>query len=314
MPIYTRNGTVANIYARGQGTVDTVRARVFEVDPVLGPRTLSRTVFDSSSNVPNAGPVADWVSAEALNADFGLPIWSGTRSFYPLRNTSTDPTNTSWRAIDWGGNGAGTDFYVFIANDGLYTNTPIINANSMFFNSTTLDDSDLSFWDVSSVTTMRSMFQSTTVFNQDIGSWDVSNVTDMNGMFAQTTAFNQDIGSWDVSNVTDMFNMFNRAAAFNNNGQDLNGWDVSNVTTMNSMFYVATAFNQDIGSWNVSSVTNMSSMFNFTAAFDQDISGWNVDNVTNADDFSGSANQRIAGNWIEAEHPSNTALGTFYST
>ena len=64
------------------------------------------------------------------------------------------------------------------------------------------------------------------VFNQDISSWDVSNVTSMRSMFTRANAFNQDIGNWDVSNVTNMNMMFQAASSFN---QDLSGWCVSNI-------------------------------------------------------------------------------------
>ncbi|MDC0142023.1 BspA family leucine-rich repeat surface protein [bacterium] len=44
-------------------------------------------------------------------------------------------------------------------------------------------------------------------FNQDIGNWNVSNVTTMKSMF-NDTPFNQNIGGWNVSKVTDMGGMF----------------------------------------------------------------------------------------------------------
>ena len=52
------------------------------------------------------------------------------------------------------------------------------------------------------------MFYSAYKFNQDISNWDVSNVTDMRSMFYVAQSFNQDIGSWNTSNVTDMSYMF----------------------------------------------------------------------------------------------------------
>ena len=47
-----------------------------------------------------------------------------------------------------------------------------------------------------------------TPFNSDISSWDVSSVTSMHRMLKNATSFNQDISSWDISNVTDMMEMF----------------------------------------------------------------------------------------------------------
>jgi surface protein len=46
------------------------------------------------------------------------------------------------------------------------------------FNYGTKFNRDLSFWDVSKVTTMRHMFNSANAFNGNISSWDVSSVTE----------------------------------------------------------------------------------------------------------------------------------------
>ena len=61
-------------------------------------------------------------------------------------------------------------------------------------------NSDISFWDVSNVTTMENMF-SQSLFNKPLESWDVSKVTNMSGMFWGAQNFNQDLSAWDVANV-----------------------------------------------------------------------------------------------------------------
>ena len=61
-------------------------------------------------------------------------------------------------------------------------------------------NTDISFWDVSNVTTMDYMF-SYSEYNKPIGAWDVSNVTSMEGMFWGALNFNQDLSAWDVANV-----------------------------------------------------------------------------------------------------------------
>merc|ERR1719162_590078 len=65
-------------------------------------------------------------------------------------------------------------------------------------------NTDLSCWDVSSVTSMMYMFDTTSEFNNNISSWDVSSVTDMTWMFYEASSFNTDLSSWNVSSVTDM--------------------------------------------------------------------------------------------------------------
>eukprot|EP00978_Attheya_sp_CCMP212_P030344 scaffold111162_cov66-Attheya_sp.AAC.2 len=51
-------------------------------------------------------------------------------------------------------------------------------------------------WDVSSVTTMKSMFQHAPAFNQDLHAWDVSSVANMNYMFVGAFAFNRNLCAW----------------------------------------------------------------------------------------------------------------------
>ena len=144
---------------------------------------------------------------------------------------------------------------------------------------------DISAWDVSHVTDMKSMFSGATAFNQTLNNWDVSSVTNMSDMFKGATSFNQSLSNWDVSYVTNMSNMFNGATSFN---QTLNNWNVSNVTTMDTMFCGAIVFSSPIKDWDVSSVTNMDYMFagidsDNTTIFNQDISDWELNVLSSAD-------------------------------
>jgi len=49
---------------------------------------------------------------------------------------------------------------------------------------------------------MNSMFYYANTFNQDLSSWNTSNVTDMRSMFRNNAAFDQDLSSWDITSVT----------------------------------------------------------------------------------------------------------------
>jgi surface protein len=131
---------------------------------------------------------------------------------------------------------------------------------------------DISGWDMSSATTMRSMFIGARSFDQPIGNWEVSSVTTMESMFFDASSFNQPIGNWDVSRVTSMERMLSFAESFN---QPIGSWDVSSVTAMNSMFQFSN-FNQPLADWIVSSVTDMNDMFQAAFSFNQPLGNWNV--------------------------------------
>ena len=324
------NGGVALTWSAGTGTSIVTnmygmfnRATAFNQD-ISSWNTISVLYMDNMFNNAAAfnQDISTWNVAfiPSIPTDFDTntplftvdehPIWGTSSSIlYPLTNTATDPTSTTWRTNY--GTAAG---YQFVPNVGILMppGTPITDMGWMFNGNTTFNDPDISSWDVSNVTDMSNMFYRTDAFNQDISSWDVSSVTNMNSMFRggpfnlstfnnggvaltwtagtgtaavldmsrmfdTAVAFNQDISSWDVSNVTNMDRMFDTATAFN---QDISSWDVSSVTTMDSMFDNAIVFNQDIGSWDVSNVTSMIAMFQDADAFNQDIGSWDVSNVT----------------------------------
>ena len=142
---------------------------------------------------------------------------------------------------------------------------------------------DLNCIDTSEIIDMASLFDSgnynKTLDNIDISKWNVSKVKHMSGMFAGYENFNCDLSNWDVSNVTNMAFMFYNCRNFNCN---LSNWDVSNVINMKYMFENCKKFNCNLSKWDVSNVTNMKYMFqnceNFKA---KDLDKWNVSNVKN---------------------------------
>ena len=98
---------------------------------------------------------------------------------------------------------------------------------------------DISYWDVSNVTSMRNMFFMCSELKSvgDISEWDVSNVTNMSCMFFGCKKLESvgDISSWDVSNVTDMSFMFYDCKELESVG-DISDWNVSNVRNKDIMF------------------------------------------------------------------------------
>merc|ERR1712032_249539 len=182
---------------------------------------------------------------------------------------------------------------------------------------------------------MKDIFYGASAFNQDLSKWDVSTVTDMRTMFADASSFNQDLSNWDVSKVTDMEEMFLRASSFN---RELRGiaWGHSKAVKTDmfkeSPGSIPTVCTRDtpafqpqstkelqdavhrmafrpqskselqhavdecikmspigdcskgphgpIGDWDVSSITDMKDIFYGASAFNQDLSKWDVSTVT----------------------------------
>ena len=95
-----------------------------------------------------------------------------------------------------------------IANANVNLCTTFVNNMSELFKDNSSFNSDINFWDTSSVTTMNSIFENATAFNQDIGNWDTSSVTSMDYIFFNATSFTQDLAGWCVSNITSEPNNF----------------------------------------------------------------------------------------------------------
>ena len=122
-----------------------------------------------------------------------------------------------------------------------------------------LDNIDISKWNVSNVKYMQFMFDGYENFNCDLSKWDVSNVENMKGMFSWCIKFNCDLNKWNVNNVTNMDFMFDNCKNFDCN---LSNWDVHNVISMKYMFANCVNFKAEgIEKWNINKVINMDFMF-----------------------------------------------------
>ena len=165
-------------------------------------------------------------------------------------------------------------------------------------------NSDISNWDMSKVTTLRSTFQNQLEFNQDISTkvarrsdgveyiaWDTLNVTEfqfvLNAGTGNVGKFNQNIGNWNTSKGVNMSVMFQNQESFNQDistkvvtvgNKTYRAWDTLNATNLQGIIGVTTGtsgkgkFNQNIGNWNTSKVTAMNGMLQGQPSFNHDIS------------------------------------------
>lgn len=100
-----------------------------------------------------------------------------TDKYFPLRNTSVNPvyqnTGNTGQVI----NG---QTYTFVPNDGLYfDNPPTIFTNLL--RGSSVNDSDISLWDVSNIINMSYMFYLATGLNLDVDFTSSYNNTDISG-------------------------------------------------------------------------------------------------------------------------------------
>ena len=140
-----------------------------------------------------------------------------------------------------------------------------LNANSsyMFMNCSSLTSIDMSGFDTSSVTDMRSMFENCSgLTSLNVSDFNTSSVTSMRNMFENCSGLaNLNLSGLDTSRVTDMTQMFYNCS--NLTGiTGLSGFNTDSVTSMNNMFSGCSGLTSlDVSNFNTSTVTDMSYMF-----------------------------------------------------
>lgn len=147
----------------------------------------------------------------------------------------------------------------------VYLNT---NSSMMFFrfmgdeNIKNILDIDLSSFDTSRVTDMRSMFANMhNITTLNLSNFNTSKVTDMAYMFnGMHNLITLNLSSFDTSRVVDMSNMFYSMYALTN--LNLSNFNTSNVTNMGFMFFSMYSLTSlDLSSFDTFNVANMSYMF-----------------------------------------------------
>ena len=151
-------------------------------------------------------------------------------------------------------------------------------------------DANLNIIDTSEITDMSDLFNNslkTKIRNINISDWNVSNVTTMRSMFGYCENFDCDLSDWDVSNVKDMSFMFNKCKNFKGTG--LEDWNIKNVQYTHYMFSDCVNFDCDLHKWDTSNLTLIRRMFYRCYEFKgKGLENWNVSKVQYMDQiFSG---------------------------
>ena len=224
----------------------------------LGTATSKIEHFKKSTVAPTASMNA--VNIEDWESDYEIKLW-------------LDPTNKT--------------AYYYAEPEKVYLNT---DSSMMFFSGyfeqkfKNILEIDLSNFDTSKVTNMRSMFvgmRSLTTLN--LSNFNTSNVTNMSDVFSSMPNFTTlNLSHFDTSQVMDMSGMFSGMSGLTT--LDLSNFDTSKVTNMDSMFFASGLTSLNLSSFNTSKVTDMSYMFsdmrNLTSL---DLSNFDTSKVTNMD-------------------------------
>jgi surface protein len=101
------------------------------------------------------------------------------------------------------------------------------NAGGYFYGCTYLTLTATDAPDLTGTAYMWGTFNGAAALNSDLSSWNMASVTYIGAMFAHAVAFNGDVSSWNVAKITDMHSVFQNTPSFNGN---LTAWSVSSVT------------------------------------------------------------------------------------
>ena len=139
-------------------------------------------------------------------------------------------------------------------------------------------DANLNVIDTSKITSMNYLFKEfkNSIENIDISEWNVSNVITMEEMFANCKKFNSDLSNWDVHNLQEAFGMFNNCENFDS---DLRNWDVTNLRNAKSMFHNCKNFNSDLSNWDITSLEECEYMFAGAEKFKSNLDSWKPSNI-----------------------------------
>lgn len=137
--------------------------------------------------------------------------------------------------------------------------------NGMFDDLTSLVTLDCSNCDISGLTDLTGMFSRlpSSLTSLNLSGWDVSNVSIMRSMFADCSSLGtldciKGIKDWNVSNVTDMSSMFCYCSSLTS--VNLSGWNTSKVTNITGLFSGCSSLTSiNLSGWDITGVIPISS-------------------------------------------------------
>lgn len=157
------------------------------------------------------------------------------------------------------------------------------NLEDGFYGYSNLEHADLSNWDVTEITGMRSLFKDCKKLETlNLNHWNPKNTTTMSIMFMGCEKLQTlDLPGWQADEVTDLYGMF--MECYSLSSLNMQGWTVPKLEKTFYMFVDCNKLNSlNMGGWKTESLSSMSRTFvncyNLEAI---DLSGWDVQKVTN---------------------------------
>ena len=146
---------------------------------------------------------------------------------------------------------------------GFMSSGKIKYAVGMFDNCTALKSIDGYEKLITSTTTeLNNIFNSCSKLEYvDVSQWDVTGATKLRSLFAYTYKLTTIDGleKWDVSGAKDLGRLFLNSGVTDLNG--VSGWNVSKVTTFQDMFSMTDITSLDLSAWKTTKAEDMSGMF-----------------------------------------------------
>ena len=165
-----------------------------------------------------------------------------------------------------------------------FDTSKVTNMRSMFFGMSNLTTLNLSNFDTSKVTNMGSMFSGlSSLTTLNLSNFDTSKVTNMRSMFGYiSNLVTLNLSNFDTSKVTDMQKMFDDMS--NLTALNLSNFNTSKVTNMNQMFHATPSLTSlDLSNFDTSKVTDMQNMFSL---YNRDISKDKLETIYANNDFN----------------------------
>jgi surface protein len=218
-------------------------------------------MFMSCENLITIGNTTNWDVSKVTTME---RMFSGCASLEELNVSNWDVSKVTTMERMF----AGCNVLTSIGDTTNWNPAYCMNMTSMFSGCTSLEELNVSNWDVSKVTTFYRMFSCGNNYGQvpiiikklNVSKWDTSSATDMSFMFYGCRGPKTiDVSDWDVSKVTNFDHMFAHSY-LTLTGVD--NWAPSTAcTNVNAMFHSIQNTRIDVSKYNTSKVTVFDQMF-----------------------------------------------------